>query len=88
MNYAYTSKFYWFADNRQYQRPVGLLDASVSYYFDDDTKSVKLWGSNLTQEEYYMHAYEPAGPPGDLGAVAAPRTFGIQFAATFGKPRH
>lgn len=83
INYAHTSKFFWHVDHRNAQNALGLLDANIWYSFANDAATVKLWGSNLTNKKYYNHQYEITGSPGDGGATAAPRTYGVKLSYKF-----
>jgi iron complex outermembrane receptor protein len=79
VNYAYTGRFFWDADNRVSQKAYGLLDAQIAYIFPNRKLAIRLWGSNLSNAHYYANEFESAGPQGSVGTPAAPRTFGIKF---------
>jgi iron complex outermembrane receptor protein len=76
-HYSHVGDFYWDADNRVVQKAYGLLDAQIAYMFPGNHLKLRLWGSNLTNANYYANEFESAGPQGSVGAPAAPRTYGV-----------
>jgi iron complex outermembrane receptor protein len=78
MNYAYTSRIYWSPDNLFSQKPYGLLDANLGFVFQDNRYSLKIWGTNLSGEKYYVSGDEVSSTAvGQTGTPGAPRTVGI-----------
>jgi iron complex outermembrane receptor protein len=75
VNYFHSSMFYWEPDNRLQQPAYGLLNAQLMWTNPSQLWSVRLWGKNLTNREYY--AYGISESEGDSGTPAPPRTFGI-----------
>jgi iron complex outermembrane receptor protein len=82
-NYAYSSKQYFQPDNVIPQPAYGLLDAQLAYKLSNVPLTLTLWGSNLTDEHYYNGQVEFAGPPGTIGFVGAPRTYGASLEYNF-----
>jgi iron complex outermembrane recepter protein len=76
---AYNGGFYWDPDNRTRQPSYAQLDATVSYLLPGDHWTVRLWGKNLTDKQYYTYVAEQAESQGNPGAPGAPRTYGISF---------
>jgi iron complex outermembrane receptor protein len=74
---SYNGGFYWDPDNRTRQPSYALLDATLSYLLPGDHWTVRLWGKNLTDKQYYAYVAEEALSQGNPGAPAAPRTYGI-----------
>jgi iron complex outermembrane receptor protein len=78
MNYAFTSRIYWSPDNLFSQKSYGLLDANLGYVFRDSRYSLKIWGTNLSGEKYYVSGDEVSSTAvGQTGTPGAPRTVGI-----------
>jgi iron complex outermembrane recepter protein len=82
-NFHYTSAYNFTADGRLRQDPVGLLDAQVSYTFQNPAATLKFWGSNLTGRQYALWELETQGQGGDVGAAAAPREYGVTVSFKF-----
>lgn len=74
---AYNGGFYWDPDNRGRQPSYAMLDATLSYLLPGDHWTVRLWGKNLTDKQYYTYVAEEAQPEGNPSAPGAPRTYGI-----------
>ena len=83
---AYTTSM-WTADDNNpisYRAPEALLNASIGFSAADDRYSVSIWGRNLTDRtvtEVGVTAY----PLFSLWNPTPPRTFGLTFAARFGR---
>src|SRR5690606_5055647 len=71
-NVYHNSGFAWDVDNRLKQPKYTLVGLSVVWHAPDDSLSLRLWGENLSDEEYLV-----GGVPSALGdqlQYAAPRT--------------
>lgn len=80
VNASYTSRVTWSADNAYFQRPITLVNASLSFTPDAmDNLTFGLWGKNLGNVKYYAYAEQNAFGP-DVGGyraeASAPRTWG------------
>ena len=83
-NIAYSSKFYWDADNVISQGALTIVNASATFTPRQAAAlSIRLWAKNLTNKEYYSIEYEEQGPAGFAASPAAPRTFGGEFRFRF-----
>jgi len=61
-----------------------LLHGKLTYEFNDDRTRVALWGRNLTDEEYFDHAFSLGGSIGTMNRFyAQPRTFGGEVSFRF-----
>jgi iron complex outermembrane recepter protein len=89
----HTGDYFWQADNGKGQQPPSMIDnakqptlnlvnASVGWTSADNW-SVRLWGKNLTNIQYYSFGFETA--PATQYSAAPPRTFGITFSKHFGR---
>ena len=72
----------WFADFVHNlgtkQKPYAKVNASLTYYSDDDRWNIGIWGKNLTNEAV-IAATAAAGIPGPATAyLSAPRTYGLR----------
>ena len=69
------------------QKGYGTLDARFSYTLAGGKASVALWGTNLTDEEYFYSAFDLSSGALALGTVSKfwgqPRRFGIEFQYSF-----
>jgi iron complex outermembrane receptor protein len=94
MNIAlnHTGDYFFQADNGRGQQPPSMIDnnkqptlnlvnASVGWTSADNW-SVRLWGRNLTNIQYYSFGFETA--PATQYSAAPPRTFGVTFSKHFG----
>lgn len=76
---------YWHPNNVESLDPVTLLGARFAV--ESDALSISLWGRNLTDEIYYSDFNDlsytglPSGQ--DIGFLAQPRTYGIDFEYKF-----
>jgi len=83
-NVAYSSKFYWDADNVISQGPLTIVNASAAFTPSRaEALSIRLWVKNLTNKEYYSVEYEEQGTGGFAASPAAPRTVGGEFRFKF-----
>ena len=77
---SYTSRFARNADNRVFQNPFTLINASLALTPSSfDWLTFGVWGKNLSGVKYYTVSQEFAGPlgiGGDITAAAPPRTYG------------
>jgi len=71
-------------DNSFYteQPRVDLINASVTWRSAGDAFDLRLWGSNLTDEEYWSYMAH-SGISGSKGSPSAPRTYGITLGYHF-----
>lgn len=63
------------------QDAYGLLSARISYQSPNKDWSVALWGSNLTDEEYFDDIV--ANSAGIRGSYGVPRTYGVEGTYNF-----
>jgi iron complex outermembrane receptor protein len=83
-NVAYSSKFYWDADNVISEGPLTIVNASATFTpRRAEAFSIRLWVKNLTNKEYYSVEYEEQGTGGFAASPASPRTFGGEFRFKF-----
>lgn len=82
MNWAYMDSFYFFADESLSQSATNLLNASLKWTDTSGRYDIRLWGANLTGDEYYSFGSESVGY-GQQFSPAPPRTFGITLGAHF-----
>ena len=75
LNYFHTSMFYWEPDNRLQQPAYGLLNGQMMWTNPDKRWSVRIWGKNLTNKQYYV--FGTSESEGDSDTPGAPRTYGI-----------
>jgi iron complex outermembrane receptor protein len=83
VDYTHDAKEYWQIDNLAIQKSLDLVNLRAGIEFHN--WGVYLWGKNLTNERYYED-YNPSkytGLPYDLGSLAEPLTYGIEFKAHF-----
>jgi iron complex outermembrane receptor protein len=91
---AYTSKRYnaiW-ADHipgteKSADKPFWMVNAVMGWTSSDRRYGVELFGENLTDSRYYDNlnlVNTPSTTYTVIGAMAAPRTYGIRFRAKFG----
>lgn len=84
---GYTNEFETFGSNNHLDdlEDVGLLNASVTYTMNERW-GARLWGTNLTDEEYFNHKlYNAAASVGGIyfGDLAAPRMVGVDVTYSF-----
>lgn len=65
------------------QGAYGLLNARLSYDFNDDRSQVALWGRNLTDKEYFNSSIPVTAFGYNLPFWAAPRTWGAELTHRF-----
>jgi iron complex outermembrane receptor protein len=83
-NIAYSSKFYWDADNVISEGALSIVNASATFTpRRAEAFSIRLWVKNLTNKEYYSLEYEEQGTGGFAASPAAPRTVGGEFRFKF-----
>lgn len=80
--WVYNDGFYFDPQNATKQPSYNLINASIGYQPASGGWGVRLWGKNLTQEQYYT-AIVPQ-TYGDTATPAAPRSYGISFNVQFG----
>jgi iron complex outermembrane receptor protein len=76
INYLYNDGFAWQPGARTVQDSYGLVSAFVSWTSSDENWGLRLFGDNLTDEEYYLFVTEQS--VADVYAPAPPRTFGVE----------
>jgi iron complex outermembrane receptor protein len=81
-NWSYTDTFFWFPDQSMRQPVVNLFNASVKWTNPTGRYDVRLWGSNLTNAQYYSFGSETIGF-GQQFSPEAPRTYGITLGVHF-----
>lgn len=74
--YSYNEGYYFEPDNRLKQPSFNTVNASIAYN-PTPNWAVELWARNLTDETYYIQ--QSSASLGDVGVVAAPRTYGVTF---------
>jgi iron complex outermembrane receptor protein len=84
VSWAYTDEYYFEPHNLFWtqQDELNLINASVKWTSPGGRFDVRLWGNNLTDEEYYAYLANSA-TSGPKGAPAAPRTYGITLGLHF-----
>lgn len=66
-----------------HQKPYTKLNGSITYYSDDGSWNIGVWGKNLTNEAV-IAATAAAGIPGPATAyMSAPRTYGVRAGYNF-----
>ncbi|MET0984229.1 MAG: TonB-dependent receptor [Steroidobacteraceae bacterium] len=80
-NYYYNDGFTWEPAGRIEQDSYDLVSAFVSWKDPTEHWGVRIYGENLTDEEYASFALEQA--LGDNYAAAAPRTYGVELSYDF-----
>lgn len=92
LNYSHTGDYYADADNglgqiapstpnNNRQDLINMINASVTWRSADEKWNVRLWGKNLSDEEYWSFANETGTVTKQV--PAPPRTYGITFTTTF-----
>ena len=65
------------------QGAFGLLNARLSYDFNDDRSQIALWGRNLTDEVYFNSSIPVTAFGYNLPFLGAPLTFGAELSHRF-----
>jgi iron complex outermembrane receptor protein len=81
VNYYYNDGFGWEPSGRVQQDSYELINAFVSWTSPDEHWGVKIFGNNLTDEEYATFVTEQS--VADNYEPAAPRTYGVEFSFNF-----
>jgi iron complex outermembrane receptor protein len=81
VTYFYTDSYYWDPDNRIEQDAYGLLNAQIKWTAPGGNYYVRVFGRNLTDEEYFSQI--TVVNTGDLGVAAPPRTYGMGVGVNF-----
>ncbi len=75
--------------NSSRQDAYGLVDARLTWSLPNGATSISLWGTNLTDEEYFPTAIDLSAPPAPSDTVtkywAEPRRFGLEIRYAFSK---
>jgi iron complex outermembrane recepter protein len=83
INYAWTGKFFWEADDRIQQPSYGILNSQISYRFGPGGHyTAALWGHNLRNTLYFVYGVSST-TFGDAFGAGAPRTYGATFGVQF-----
>lgn len=82
LNYWWTDDFNWQPDGRLVEESYGLLSGNLYWTSADDRYTVRLWGKNITDEEYSAFTVPQPGL-GDTYAPANPRQFGVELEVNF-----
>lgn len=77
LNYAYNDGYNWEPSSRTVQDSYGLLSAYVSWKSADERYGLRLFGSNLTGEEYF--SFVTSTQVTDNYSAAPPRTWGVEL---------
>jgi len=83
VDYVHNDREFWQIDNQDVQKSLNLLNARAGV--EVKNWGVYLWAKNLTDERYYED-YNPSkysGLPYDIGSLAEPRTYGVEFKAHY-----
>ena len=83
VDYTHNAKEYWQIDNIDVQKALDLVNLRAGIEFHN--MGVYVWGKNLTDQRYYED-YNPSkysGLPYDIGSLAEPLTYGVEFKARF-----
>jgi iron complex outermembrane recepter protein len=81
---SYSSKFNWDADNVIKEPSHVLVDTSLSLTPDAmDNLTLRLWASNLTDEEWNINYYPQASGSAFSSAPGAPCTYGAEVQMRF-----
>lgn len=83
VDYVHDDRQYWQIDNVDVQKSLNLVNGRAG--IERHHWGVYLWTKNLTNERYYED-YNPAkysGLPYDIGSLAEPRTYGVEFKLTY-----
>lgn len=84
VNAAYTGSYFWQPDNILKEKAYTLVNGSITYSpAGNDKLSFRIWGKNLTGEEYYANELTVVGSGGNIAAVGAPRTYGAEIRYKF-----
>jgi iron complex outermembrane receptor protein len=81
ITYAYNSGWYAEPDNRLHQGSYSLLNAQIALTTPDTLWDFKLWGKNLTNEQYTSELASQEN--GDYSIFAPPRTYGVTIVRRF-----
>jgi hypothetical protein len=82
-DFFHSDKWYSTPENRTFQKPYNLTNASATWLFGPPERhSLKLWGRDLGNVAYAVQSAIQA-PTGDLEAVGEGRTFGVTLGTKF-----
>ena len=84
INLEGTGKMYWHEDNAAVSPSYSLLNARISFTFNDDF-SVALWGTNITDTQYITEFFDQTFSNGgsDLAWLGQPTAFGTTLTYKF-----
>jgi iron complex outermembrane recepter protein len=80
-NYYYNDGFYWESENRTEQDSYEVVNAQVTWTSLEETYYVRIYGNNLTDEEYGVFGI--SSEVADFLSAAAPRTYGVRVGVNF-----
>lgn len=78
---SYNSGSYWDPGNRVKQDAYTLVNSRLAWTSSDNKYRAELWGTNLTDEEYYY--YVSVSSTGDSGSYQRPRSVGVTLTRYF-----
>ncbi|WP_160486844.1 TonB-dependent receptor [Aurantiacibacter rhizosphaerae] len=81
-SFAHNSGYFFDPDNRIKAPGYDLFGASVSWTDPSDRYTIRVWGENLTDEEY-LSQFSQGGGIGDTYTYAPPRTYGVTLSGRF-----
>ncbi len=79
--YSYSDEFTYDAAGQGVQDDYGVLNASLTYTSENEGWYARLWGKNLTDEEYFV--YVAVDNVGVKNSWAAPITYGLSVGVNF-----
>jgi iron complex outermembrane recepter protein len=74
---SYNDGFYWEPDSRSEESDYTIVNAELSWRSNDEKYLVRVYGKNLTDEEFSVYTTEASF--GDTLAPAPPLTYGVAF---------
>ena len=84
INLEGTGEMYWHEDNAAVSPRYSLLNARISFTFNDDF-SIALWGTNITDTQYITEFFDQTFSNGgsDLAWLGQPSAFGTTLTYKF-----
>jgi iron complex outermembrane receptor protein len=83
IDFTHDDRQTWQIDNADVQKSLNLLNARTGIELKN--WGLYIWGKNLSNERYYedYNSAKYSGLPYDIGSLAEPRTYGVEFKAHF-----
>ena len=92
LNYSHSGDYFFDADNglgqiapsqpgNNHQDEFDIFNASITWYSEGDDWNVRLWGKNLTDEEYFSFGNQTATIT--KKTPAPPLTYGLTYTMHF-----